>query len=107
MRHWIAQQDVAFSNSMVEAANKHLKYQYLFTKEYADFEAVERDIPSIAESYNNKPHGALLGLTPYEVFVEGKRPSNDLFLEQKQQAREYRVASNREIKCNSCAIPPP
>ena len=37
----IAQIDIRQSNSMIEAANKRLKYDYLFTKELSNFEAVD------------------------------------------------------------------
>ena len=51
----IAQVDILQSNSMMEAANKRIKYDYLFTIELLDLEAVVVYIYSAIESFNNKP----------------------------------------------------
>lgn len=103
LTHWVSLQDIDFSNSMVEAVNKHLKYQYLFTKAYNDFEAVNSDLDKLVSSYNAKPHGALYGLTPHEVFVEGKTPNSLLFQKQKLEARKKRLGAHREKEC-SCPL---
>ena len=36
--HLIAQKTIAQSNSMIEAANKQIKYHFLYHKEIANFE---------------------------------------------------------------------
>ena len=66
----IAQVDILQSNSMIEAANKRIKYDYLFTKELLDFEAVKIYISNVIESFNNKPFEVLTAYTPVEV-LEG------------------------------------
>ena len=63
----IAQVDILQSNSMIEAANKRIKYDYLFTKELLDLKAVEVYISSAIESFNNKPFNVLTAYTPLEV----------------------------------------
>ena len=63
----IAQVDILQSNSMIEAANKRIKYDYLFTKELLDFEAVKVYISNAIESFNNKPLNVLTAYTPLEV----------------------------------------
>ena len=62
----VARVDVTFSNSMIEAVNKILKYQYLFRKPIADQEHLQDAIRSAIDDYNNRPHYALKG-----VIVEG------------------------------------
>ena len=52
---------------MIEAANKRIKYDYLFTKELLDFEAVKVYISSAIESFNNKPLNVLTAYTPLEA----------------------------------------
>jgi len=47
---------------------------------------LERSIPD----YNQKPHGALYGLTPTEV-LNGERPSRDQFQDEKLKARKTRL----------------
>ena len=49
------------------AANKRIKYDYLFTKELLDFEAVKLFISNAIESFNNKPLDVLTAYTPLEV----------------------------------------
>jgi hypothetical protein len=41
LKKLIAQLDIRQSNSMIEAANKRIKYDYLFTKELLDFHAAK------------------------------------------------------------------
>jgi putative transposase len=38
IQHLIAQRDIEFSNSMIEAANKQLKYQFLYHHHIADYD---------------------------------------------------------------------
>lgn len=49
----IAQVDILQSNSMVEAANKLLKYRYLFPKPIIDTTELTQTIQQALESYNN------------------------------------------------------
>ena len=83
---------------MVEAVNKHIKYYYLFKKDLNDYQEtvnyLERSIPD----YNQKPHGALYGLTPTEV-LNGEIPSRDQFQDEKLKARKNRLMMNQKIEC--------
>ena len=99
----IAQKDIQFSNSMVEAVNKLMKYGFLFRQELLDFNHVERYLEIAVEQYNNRFHYALLGLTPHEVF-DGAIPDKNLFKEQKQQAKILRIAENKALSCDNCAF---
>lgn len=72
----IAQQDIHFSNSMVEAVNKIVKYRSLFLKDITNFEALQKHLKSFVPVYNQvRPHISLKGLTPAEV-LSGMRPDN-------------------------------
>ena len=102
LEQFIAQRDIRFSNSMVESSNQQLKYQYLFCREYADFEAVKTQLPTIIDSYNHKPHGALYGLTPAEAFLEGKIPDRNHFKAQKELAKQERLTANKAQNCKIC-----
>jgi len=79
----IAQKDITQSNSMIEAINKHIKYYYLFKKDLKDYNETVNYLMKSIPDYNNKPHGRLYGLTPFEV-LEGEVPSKDMFKEQKR-----------------------
>jgi len=65
----IALKDILFSNSMVEAANKLLKYRYLFPKDVQDGEQLKFLLEKSIHDFNEvRPHGKLGGLTPSEAY---------------------------------------
>ena len=67
MKKVIALVDIIFSNSMVEAVNKRIKYDYLFRLKPKNFKELELLLPDIVINYNNRPHSKLYGLHPLEV----------------------------------------
>jgi hypothetical protein len=99
----VAQKDIIFSNSMVEAVNKRMKYDFLFRNQLLDFEHTQRFLESAVEQYNNRPHSALYGFTPQEVF-SGAKPDKNLFKNQMEQAKILRIAENKALSCDSCAF---
>jgi transposase InsO family protein len=99
----IAQKDIHFSNSMVEAINKRMKYDFLFRTQLLDFEHTKNFLETAVEQYNHRPHSSLFGLTPHEVFY-GAKPHKDLFKEQKTQAKARRIAENKALSCGNCAF---
>ena len=74
----VAQKDIVFSNCMVEAVNKRIKYDFLYWQHFPGFDALDKYLPSLVEQYNNKPHSSLFGFTPKEVF-NGLIPSKNNF----------------------------
>jgi hypothetical protein len=94
----VAQKDIMQSNSMVEAVNKHLKYYYLFKKDLKDFNETFLYLEKSIEDYNHKPHGKLLGLTPFEV-LSGRIPARSLFREQIRVATKLRLQENMKFSC--------
>ena len=99
----IAQKDIHFSNSMVEAVNKRMKYDFLFRQELLDIKHVQRFLETAVEQYNHRPHSALFGLTPHEVF-HGRTPNKALFKPRMEQAKLMRKAENKALSCDSCAF---
>ena len=93
--------DTAFT--MVESVNKQMKYGFLFRQQLPDFEHAGRFLETAVDSYNNRPHSALFGLTPGEVFY-GAVPNKTLFKPQMEQAKILRKAENKALTCNSCAF---
>ena len=98
INHLIAQLDISFSNSMIEAAHKQLKYGFLYHQSIKDFEELLIFLALAIEDYNNRPQHVLGGLTPMEV-LKGKlvdrSAENNLLL----QARQLRIAENQRMKC--------
>lgn len=74
----IAQLDIVQSNSMVEAANKILKHQFLHHLNVETTEDLIADLPQILKAYNNRPALCLHGVTPQEV-LDGKKPDKDFY----------------------------
>jgi len=65
----ITQKDIIFSNSMVEASHKILKYRFLFHHEIPSGDALTKHLEYSITVYNNiRPHGSreLNGLTPLQ-----------------------------------------
>ena len=83
---------------MIEAANKQIKYCFLYHKEIANFEQLEKYLQLAVEDYNNRPHDVLNGLTPAEV-LNGKKPSEVDFKKQLSGSKAARLMANRKIKC--------
>ena len=89
-----------FSNSMIEAANKSLKYRFLYHKNIADFNSLCQWLPQAIDDYNNRPHDVLSGLTPLEV-LNGKTIDKIASSHQMQAAKILRVSENKQVKCCS------
>ena len=97
IEHVVAQKDVPFSNSMIEAANKNLKYRFLYHQQIPDIEALRKYLALAVEDYNNRPHAVLRGLTPLEV-LHGK---NDALLPPAAitAGRLTRITANKQQSC--------
>ncbi|MBS1919589.1 MAG: DDE-type integrase/transposase/recombinase [Bacteroidetes bacterium] len=98
LQHIIAQRDVEFSNSMIEAANKNLKYRFLYHKNIADYNELCKYVQQAVDDYNNRPHGVLNWLTPFEV-LQGKVIDKDLLRREMQCAQAQRIIENKKEKC--------
>ncbi|GGB26208.1 DDE-type integrase/transposase/recombinase [Puia dinghuensis] len=93
-----AQVDVDFSNSMIEAANKQLKYRSLYHHDIPNGAALPDYLGKAIADFNNRPHHVLDGLTPLEV-QNGKRVDHALIRQAFNRARLTRIAENKAVKC--------
>jgi hypothetical protein len=64
MEHRTALVDVHYSNSMIEAINKTIKYNYLYRKDISDGEQLKEVMQWSVENFNGRPHVSHRGLTP-------------------------------------------
>ena len=94
----IAQKDIIQSNSMIESVNKHIKYYYLFKRDLKDLNGTIRYLSNSVDDYNDKPHGKLYGLTPYDV-LNGNDPTKDNYQNDIAVARKKRLLQNQSIEC--------
>lgn len=80
---------------------KRMKYDFLYWQHFPDFEALVEYLPKLIQQYNNKPHSALFGFTPMEVF-NGMIPSKANFMALVDQQKFDRVQFNKENGCIAC-----
>lgn len=93
----IAQKDISFSNSPIEAINKILK-RYLRKHKPDNLQELEKVLPKIINDYQNlRPHASLNGLTPNEAYTQ-QLPIFD-FKQQLLLARSLRIKTNRTFNC--------
>lgn len=98
----IAQRDIPFSNSLIEAQNKLFKYRYLFRQEYNNEDELRSVFENDVSDYNfQRPHVSLKGLTPFEAYSGSLILKSD-WSEYIQQARRNRIIENREQICEIC-----
>jgi transposase InsO family protein len=100
IHHLVAQQDVDFSNSMVEAVNKRLKYMYLYRSSLYSLEDTLLCVGDAVEDLNHKPHGSLFGFTPDAVLNGDVPVPMDISLELKN-ARTARISLHSRRSCGA------
>jgi len=95
--------DVHFSNSMVEAVNKVVKYRYLFPQKIPDGASLVEIAASAMADYNDRrPHGSLDGLTPTEAY-QGIDKETMRTSEKLKAAQKERIEQNRRARCSRCS----
>jgi putative transposase len=98
----IAGKDIKFSNSIVEAQNKIIKYRYLFKHNFKDLHELRKLLDWIINDYQYKrPHHSLKGLTPYEARIGTQLPK-DQWTRQIQEAKRMRLQLNVKEPCEIC-----
>jgi putative transposase len=104
----IAQRDVIFSNSMIEAWWRSLKHRWLYLNRLSDFEAVRKLVEFYVTQHNEvMPHHAFKGQTPDEMYFGGEEDVDELLALRRVEARRIRVAENQRAMCGVCPRPPP
>ena len=94
----VAQLDIIQSNSMVEAANKILKYRFLYTSPVANTEELIVVLKKAVQAYNEIPNAQLYGFTPNEVLV-GAKPDKHHFRTQIELGIKHRLTENQNFPC--------
>lgn len=102
IRKLIAQKDIIFSNSLIEAVNKILKYGFLFQQNLTDFNSTIKYLEKSIPVYNDeRPHSALSGQTPLEVF-KGIGWNRNEYKQDFREAYYRRLKENKEARCRNC-----
>src|SRR5450631_3872486 len=99
----LAQVEVGFSNSLIEAYWRSLKHQWLFLNTLDSVARVRAMVEFHVNEHNTKmPHPAFSGQTPDEIFFgTGAEVPEELALA-KGNARAARMAANRTMSCERC-----
>jgi putative transposase len=100
----LAQVEVTFSNSMIEAFWRSLKHQWLFLNSLDTIARLRTLVAFFVEEHNTKmPHAAFRGQTPDEMYF-GTKPNLTLELAAaRKEAFEQRLAANRSTSCGRCS----
>jgi transposase InsO family protein len=104
LRRVLAQVDLAFSNSLIEAWWRSLKHGWLFLHPLENVTQVRRLVGFYVEQHNtHMPHSAFQGQTPDEMYFGTGAQVPDQLAERRARAREERLAANRAKRCAVCA----
>ncbi len=104
LKRVLAQTEIRFSNSMIEAWWRCLKHQWLYLH-HLDSMAKVRSLVAfyVAEHNSRLPHSAFRGQTPDEMYFGTGAAVPDELDESRRAARAARVAANRARRCAVCA----
>ena len=101
----LAQTDVTFSNSMIEAWWRVLKHNWLFLNTLDTLAAVQRLVAFYVHEHNSTlPHSAFDGETPDEMYFGSGSEVSGRLEAGRTEARRKRLEANRVAKCEACAV---
>jgi putative transposase len=99
----LAQIDVSFSNSMIEAWWRSLKHQWLYLNHLDSLATVRKLVAFYVEQHNAvMPHSAFKGQTPDEMYFGGGDLVPDELAARRREALRRRLERNREVACAAC-----
>ena len=99
----LAQIDVTYSNSMIEAFWRSLKHSWLYLHGLETESELRRLIAFYVEAHNEvMPHSAFEGQTPNEVFFGTGGAVVAKLAAERVQAQTERMARNRSASCGAC-----
>jgi putative transposase len=101
----LAQVEVAYSNSMIEAFWRSMKHQWLYLNQLDGFEKVRGLVAFYVGQHNTViPHAAFDGQTPDEIYFGTGAAIPDELAERRKRARKERLAFNRGSRCGQCPV---
>ena len=106
VRRVLAEVEVSFSNSMIEAFWRSLRHQWLYLHSLDSFTQLEQLIDYYVREHNTQmPHHAFVGQTPDEVYFGHADRVRDRLTTARHQARRARMEANRGKSCRVCTPP--
>jgi putative transposase len=102
IKHIVAQKDVAFSNSMIEAVNKIIKHQFLYPKEVASGKRLTDIMEETVSVYNTiRTQMSLGGNTPEET-QNGLSIDLSKYTKGYKEQKALRNQLNQQNVCKVC-----
>jgi transposase InsO family protein len=99
----LAQVDVIFSNSMIEAFWRSLKHQWLYLNSLDSIERLRALVEFYVEQHNTQmPQAAFPGQTPDEMYFGTAANLPAELAAARSHARVARLAANRAMSCDRC-----
>ena len=106
VRRVLAQVEVSFSNSMIEAFWRSLRHQWLYLHSLDSFTQLASLIDFYVKEHNTQmPHHAFGGQTPDEVYFDQSDRVRDRLKPARRHARRARMEAKRRELCRVCAPP--
>jgi hypothetical protein len=100
----LAQVEVSFSNSMIEAFGRSLRHQWLYLHSLESFTQLEQLVDFYVKEHNTQMrHHAFAGQTPDKVYFDHADRVRDRLTAARHQARRARMKVNRRELCRVCA----
>ncbi len=102
----VAQIDIEFSNSMIEAFFRTLKHRWLYLISLPSFETVLTALQTYMPDYTHRiPLNALHGGTPFEVYSGKWTTAAQNALQTFQvEAKINRITANKSVSCGVCPV---
>jgi len=107
LKRTLAQTDIRFSNSMIEAWWRALKHQWLFLHTLDCVDQIKKLVAFYVEEHNERlPHSAFRGQTPDEMYFGGGDDVPSELEAARAEARRKRLEVNRALACQVCEPQP-
>ncbi len=107
LKRTLAQTDIRFSNSMIEAWWRALKHQWRFLHTLDSVEQIRKLVAFYVEEHNERlPHSAFRGQTPDDMHFGGGDDVPGELGTARAEARGKRLEINREPACQVCEPQP-
>lgn len=102
MTHLIAQRDIQFSNSSIEAFNKIIKHQFLLPLKISNGKILGKELDKAIFIYNNiRPQFGLKGNTPIEVY-QGNVLNFEQYKTHFKEHKKHRILQHQKSNCKIC-----
>jgi hypothetical protein len=98
----LAQTEIRFSNSMIEAWWRSLKHNWLYLNDLDTIARLRSLIAFYVAEHNSRvPHSAFRGQTPDEMYFGKAEGVPERLAAARERARQERLAVNRASRCSS------